>query len=340
MSQIGTIDCGYLADLQVLADRVWQDPIQKIDYEADVESAKAVIENQGVNFSEITGAKKRKISLEWQQKCEISTTGCTGDCDVYGDDVEPQCKEYEIECLQESSFKVPERAYRERTIEQQTAIAKNLLLHKKALDEWLASYIVTGLVANAGVNAFTGGIGNVAGAVTTIEPQYWDDHIWGYFNRVIRGNKFKQPYMLTGDNLYQYLFNRMHESMTDAGKAAMSKVGSISKIYQDPETIEVVAPASTFLMHKTAAAFVSKAWNPLGAAAAVNKAGNYWLWSEPSNNIPGVFYDITMQETCYDNEFYQAMKVQLHGVFAVNPGPCDDDNTGILLFECAPAQMT
>jgi len=338
MSQIATIDCGYLATIQGMADALWTDPIQKIDYEADVESAKAVLENQSVNFTEITGSKKRKISLEWQSKCDITTTECDDDCDIYGEDIDPVCKEYEIECLQETTFRVPERAYRERTIEQATSIAKNLLLHKLALDEWLAQYILTGIAANAQVNAFTGGIGNVVGNTTFIAPQYWDDHIWGYFNRVIRGNKFKSPYMITGDNLYQLIFNRMHEAMTDAGKAGMSKIGSIRKIYQDPENVEVIAPATSFILHKTAAAFVNKAWNPLGAASAVQKAGNYWLWSEPSNNIPGVYYDIVLKETCYDNEFYQAMKVQLHGVFAVNPYPCDD-STGILQFECGEQEL-
>lgn len=334
MSQIAEIDCGYLAIIQAMADRIWVDPIANIDVIADVESAKAVLENQRVNFTEITGRKKRAIAVEWQQKCDVTTTDCSDDCTITGDDVEPVCKEYEIECLQETSFKVPERAYRERTIEMQEAIAKNLLLHKKALDEWIAQYILTGLVANAGVNAFTGGVGTVAGNTTTIPANFWDDTIWGYFNRVVRGNKFKNPYLITGDNLYQYLFNRQHETMTEAGKAAMAKVGTIRKIYLDPENVETIAAGTTFLLHQTAAAFLNKAWNPLGAARAEQKAGNYWLWSEPSMNIPGIYYDIVMKQTCESNDFYQAFKVQLHGAFAVNPYPCDEDNTGILTFEC------
>jgi hypothetical protein len=64
------------------------------------------------------------------------------------------------------------------------------------------------------------------------------------------------------------------------------------------------------------------------------KAGQYWEWSEESKNIPGVFYDFIMKETCVGDEFYQAFKIKLHGKFVTNPYPCDDDNTGVLVFAC------
>jgi len=334
MSQIGSIDCGFLATYQGMLDQHWTDPQTNVDAIADVESAKAVLENQQVNMTPITGKKKRIMSVEWLSKCDITTTDCSDDCTITGEDADPLCQEYEIECLQESSFKMPKRAYRERTIEFEKSYMFNMLMHKKALDEWLAQYILTGILANAGVNAYTAGIGTVAAALTTIPANFWDDNIWGYFNLVNRLNKIKDPYMITGTNLFQYVFNRMHESMTDAGKAAMSKIGTIKKVYQDPENVEVIAPGYTFLLHKTAAAFINKAWNPLGPVNAQQEAGVYALWSEPSLNIPGVYYDIITKETCESNEFYLASKIQLHGVFAVNPAPCDEDNTGILAFAC------
>ena len=334
MSEIFDVDCGYLSTIQAMADEIWVDPIQNIDVIADVEAAKAVLENQQVNFTEIQGRKDRAINLEWLIKCDVTTTDCSDDCDIDGEDVTPYCKEYKIECLQESAFKVPERAYRERTVEMQTAIARNMLLHKKALDEWLAQFIVTGLLAGAGTNAFTGGVGAPGGNPTVIAANLWDDSIWGYFNRVIRQHKFRSPYLLTGDLLYQYLFNRQHEAMTEAGKAAMAKIGSIRSIYVDPENVEAIAPSTAFLVHKTAAAFVNKAWNPIDAANAYQRAGQYWLWSEPSMNIPGIYYDIVMKEACESNDFHQAYKIQLHGLFATNPYPCDETNTGILTFQC------
>lgn len=335
MSTIGTVDCGFLATYQGMAAKMWADPIANIDLIGDVEAAKAVLENQQISMTELTGRKQRIVSLEWLQKCDITTQACSDDCTITGEDADPICKEYEIECLRESSFKMPKRAYRERTISFEEAFAFNILQHKRALDEWLAQYIVTGILAAAGTNAYTGGIGTVAGALTTIGASNWNDSIWGYFNIVIRYNKFKSPYLLTGDNLYQLLFNRMHESMTEAGRAAMSKIGTIRKIYQDPENVEAIAPNYTFLLHKTAVAFINKAWYPIGAVNAVPEAGVYTMWSEASQNIPGVYYDIIVQDTCESNEFYRAVKVQLHGLFAENPLPCDETNTGVLAFACS-----
>lgn len=329
------VDCGYLAKIQAMASRIWSDPMQNIDLIADVESARAVLENQSVSFGEITNTnKKRTLQVEWLAKCDVETQDCGDDCEITGDDVEPVCKDYELECLRETSFKVPLKAYRERTVDMQAAIATNMLKHKKALAEWLTRYILTGIVNNAGVNQFTGGIGNVVGNNTFIAALNWDDQIWGYLNQVIRMNKLRSPYLITGNNLFQLLFNRTMERTNDNGRGNFAKIGSIASIYQDPENVEAVAANTSFLLHKTAAAFVNKAWHDMGAANAVNRAGNYWQWSETLPDLPSVAVDITMKETCEDNEFYQAFALKLWGVFAMNPLPCNEDQTGILQFTC------
>lgn len=330
------ISCGYLNTIQKMADDVWSDPIKNNDLISDAISARAVLENQTVNFSEVLGAKKKELMVEWLTKCAVTTQDCTDDCTITGVDADPLCEHYDIECLQESSFKVPMRLYRERTIEMQQAIAFNKLVHMKALDEWLAQYILTGILGCAGTNLFTGGVGSVSGTTTYIAPQYWDDSIWGYFNQVSRLNKMRNPYVITGNNLYQLLFNRPLEAGNADGVGNFRKLQTM-RVYQDPENMETIAPGQTFLLHKSAVAFVNKAWNPLNAANARQLAGQYWEWSEPSMNIPGIFYDITMLETCEGDEFYQAVKIKLHGLFACNPYPCDEDNTGTLVFECGTA---
>lgn len=338
MSEISQIDCGYLAIVQAMADERWTDPKMKDNYIADVEAARAVLENQQVNLVELKDPNKdRKVSLEWREKCDITTTDCTESCDIDGESISPLCKEYDVECLQETSFKVQDEAYRLYTIDKQYAIAENMLLHKKALDEYIAGYILDGLSANAGVNVFTGAPGTVAGTLTTISPTFWNEYIFGYFQRVIRGNKFRNPYMIDGDNMFQLLWNLNLDGANADGKGASSKANSIrSRIYQDPENIESGDYAGqTFLVHKTAAAFISKVWYPNGAANAIQKeGGKYLLWSEPSNNLPGVYYDIMYKNECSGGLFYDEFKITLSGLFAVNPYPCNENNTGILVFEC------
>jgi hypothetical protein len=304
------------------------------DLIADVITAKAVLENQSVNFTEITGTKNQELRVEWLTKCDISVGACSDDCTIDGADAQPQCKDYEIGCLYETEFKVPLRAYRDRTIEMQQSIAFQKLAHMMALDERIAQYVIAGLVTNAGDNLFPGGVGDADPGITYIAPQYWDDAIWGYFDQVRRLNKFRNPYLITGNNLYQLLFNRPLESANAQGGAANVRKINTLRVYQDPENIEAHAPGQTFLVHKTAVALLNKAWNKINPINAEVKAGQYWEWSEESKNLPGVFYDFTMKETCSGNDFYQAFKIKFHGLFAANPFPCHDDNTGVLVFEC------
>lgn len=330
------ISCGYLHTIQRMADDIWTDPMKNNDLIAEVVTVNAVLQNQSVNFKEIEGTKNQELRVEWLTKCDITVGECSGDCDIDGEDADPSCKDYEIECLYETEFKVPLRHYRDRTSEMQQSIAFQKLAHMKALDERIAQYVIAGLVANAGTNLFTGGVGDADPGITYIAPQYWDLALFGYFNQVVRLNKFRNPYLLTGNNLYQLLFNIPFETGTSVDKGGVKKAGTL-RIYQDPENIEDHAAGDTFLLHKTAVALLNKAWNKINPINAEAKAGQYWEWAEESKNIPGLFYDITMKETCSGDEFYQAYKIKFHGLFAVNPFLCDDDNTGILLFECGVA---
>lgn len=335
MSEIAHIDCGYLATIQAKADERWLNPIKNIDMIASANAAKAVLENQQVTLGELqVKNKKRVISLEWLTACEADTEACSDDCTIDGDDATPECKEYEITCLQESSFKVADRVYRERTIDPADSIAFNIEMRKKLLDEWIAQYILTAIDAAAGTNVYIGAPGTVAGAVTTIPAGSWNDNIWGYMDLVSRLNKFSNPYGITGTNLYQLIFNRSLEVGNADGKGNYAKMNTL-KMYLDPENVETIAAGHTYLLHKTAAAFVGKAWYPLGGANAVELMPTQLAYSENSRNLPGIQYDIITQRTCVSNEYYTAFKVQLHGLFALNPTPCSATNTGILAFQCA-----
>lgn len=335
MSDIATIDCGYLAVVQAMLEDKWTDPKVNDNYIANADVAKAVLENQAVNFAELKdSSKKRKVSVEWLEKCDITTSACTDDCTITGSDVEPVCKEYEITCLQETSFQVTERGYRERTIDKAKAVAENMLLHMKAMDEYVAQYILAGIDANLGVNAYTGGQATVSGDLTYINPANWNESIFAYFNLVNRMNKFRNPYIIDGTNMFQLIWNKMKDAANDDGKGAAAKINAF-KIYSDPENIENgTYDGKTYMLHKTAAAFISKTWNPLGANASISPAPGYRLFSVNSQNLPGVGYDVVVKSSCSGNDFIDAYKLQLHGLFAVNPSPCDENNTGILGFKC------
>jgi hypothetical protein len=337
MSEIGIQECGYLTDVSIEQERAWADPIKNIDLKANADAARAVLENQQINMGPLlVKDKKHIVNVEWLTDCDATTEACTDDCTIDGEDASPECKEYGISCLRESSFKVPDRAYRERTIANTQSIAFLIERRKKLLDEWIARYIITGLVANAGTNVFTGAPGTVAAAVTSIPAINWNDNIWGYLARVALGNQFTSPYAISGDNLFQLVYNRRAEYQNADGKGNVNKMGGLrDRTYFDVFNVEAIAEHYTFLLHKTAVAFINKAWYPLGAANAIELMADEKAWSDTSRNLPGITYDIFTQRSCASNEYYTAFKVQLHGVFAVNPTPCSETNTGILAFACS-----
>ncbi len=337
MSQIGTIDCGYLAEIQAFADQEWVDPIKNIDLIANADAAKAVLTNQQVKLGQLKDKNKTKVvEVEWLTSCDLASQACSDDCTITGSDATPECKEYEISCLREVPFQVYDRVYRLRTTEAQQSIAHLKEHSKKILDEYIASLVIAGIGAAAGTNVFTGAPGTVGAAVTTVPAVSWNDSIWGYFARVALGNQFKAPYLISGDNLFQLVYNRLADQANADGKGNVNRMGDFrSRIFFDLFNLEALFPHYTFMVHKTAAAFLNKAWYPEGAANAYQPKADHFLWSEPSRNLPGIMYDVFAQRGCYNNDYYTAMKVQLHGNFALNPKPCSTTNSGILAFACS-----
>lgn len=334
MSAVGTIDCGYLAMVQATADAIFADPIANADYKASADSAKAILANQRVNFSAMTmGNKKKVFSVEWENTCAIEADTCSDNCSPDGEEITPQCVTYDINSCVEASFKLSEKDYRERVLTKEEAIAKGILSAKKACDEKLAKAVVAALVANAGVNEYTGGIGTVNTTITNILAPFWTAEAFGYFNLVAQINKFNQPYFLTGVNLWQVIWNALQNAANADGKGQANMVGFMP-VYQDPINIESGAPLSSFLLHKNALALVTKAWWPANAGNAINRAGQYMLWSEPSNNLPGINYDIQLYQACSNNDFVDIYTVSAnYGIF-LNPTGCNADRTGIIQFEC------
>lgn len=322
MSAIAEVDCGYLAVVQAMADDIWVNRIQAADQKTYAEAARAVLEQQEVNFNFVQNGKKRAVVVEWHDLCDATTSACTTDCDNNGADLTPICKTYDLDICREYAFKVPFKAYRERTFDQQMAVAKNFVDGFKKLDEYIAQQIVTGLVANAGTNVFTGGIGDVDTTATYVLAPYWDAQMFGYLAQVAANNKFENPYVITGNNLFVPLFN-----LRAAGGSP------IFPVYQDVFNVETVEAGSTFLLHKSAVGFFAENYYPLNAGNAIKK-GDYLLWSQNSPSLPGVTYDIVYFSSCESNDWYDNYKIILNGAFVVNPTGCDETNTGILEFLC------
>jgi hypothetical protein len=344
-----TLDCVELAIIQKKIEEFWRKPnLVDIDLIPIDGVAKAILDNQDVILGELASKQKaRTIQVIWPTKCEVETRPCGDICDIDGEDVTPECDEYQIECLRETSFKMQKRAYRERFDEFADNFAYNVVRHKKGMIDWLNQGLATWLIGNAGVNQFVGGIGNVAGGVTTIPASHWDENFWVYLMQVKEMNRFNSPYFITGTNAYAQIVKAKM-----AGES--ERMWNAFRPMVDPFSMaQIGAQNSSLLVNKNSAAFLNKAWNPLGMNNAIpQEGGKYLEWSDSLGlniaspvgdsvahqstvGLPSIFVDILLKEWCEGKDFYVGVTMTLWGAAALNPTPCNKDVTGILYLECA-----
>lgn len=337
MSQ-GNFACGELVEIQVIADNIWADSRKNIDYIADAESARATLENQTVTFTELTGDKDREISAKWLNGCSIVAQDCSDDCTLTGPELEGACQTYSLTQCKESPFSV-NRIIEPRTsiYEYKEKVAVGMLRAMKAMDEQVSQRFILDLDSWAGVNAYTGGIGTVSGASTTIPAANWTMGLMSYFALVKAKNKFSAPYLLSGTNLFEANMNAGFNAGNDNGKGDAARKGFLP-IYFDVFNIDTVLSPDkmTFMVEKGATAIISKAYYKNYTQASPLDLGKHGMrWSMPSRNLPGIVYDVHYDSTCSSSEITDTFKVKLKWDNFLNPTGCTTTNTGVLGFTCS-----
>lgn len=324
-----------LVNIQAKMDAIWADAIKKQDYVANVGPVLSILNNQTATFGNLlTGPKDRTVDIGFINECEITDDACTV-CAIDGTELSTNIKQIELETCRESSFKVEEGIFHKNLFDAQEVMAKGFLAAAKALDEFWANTLVAFLNTNKGVNVVTDGKGNVSGTDTYILPAFWDAGLMAYFARVAARNQFVNPFMVSGNNLYEQVWNANYERGQSGDQSKALKFGSMP-IDFDLFNIDAVNSPDliSYLIHKGSIAFTTK--NYYGAG--VTKYMDQHRWSIPSMNIPGVRYDVHYQDSCesqgtYDFMTYQ-FKLKTLGDFFLNPVGCTETKTGILTFVC------
>jgi len=323
-----------LVDIQVKIDQIWADAIQKQDYVANVDAVKAILANQTAFISELKGTKDRTVDIGWINPCEIADEACQI-CTIDGEELSTNIAEKTLSTCREAHFKVEEGIFRTNMFNPEEVIAKGFLAAMKELDEFWAATLVAFMNAALGVNAITNGKGVVAGTGTYVVPAFFDAGLMSYFNRVAIGNQFVNPFLLSGANLYESVWNANYERGQAGDESKILKFGSMP-IYFDLFNIDAVNGDDliTYMIHKGSIAFVAKNYYP----GTVTKYMDEYRWSMPSKNIPGLVYDVHYKDSCEAQGSYDAMtfqyKLKTFGDYFLNPTGCDDTRTGILAFYC------
>lgn len=335
------ITASELTTALVKQELMWADSQKKQDYEANVVTANALIENTTAKLEivqDTSDQKKRKAKIYWNEVCGITpSTGTPSYCTPNGTKPNSNGIEYDIAKKVSSAFKIDEADYVNNALMIPDVFADTLLKHMKALDEKIAQVAVSSLDSFVQINANQAGIGcsDASGdwVETFINPQYWSPSIMGYFKKTAILNKFNNPFLIDGSNLYDHYFNAQMNAGNDNGKGAKAMFDSM-KFYSDLFNIDAVADKSTFMVNRGTVAFASKAWwtgvsqtNPKVDADGRKK------FSVKSNNIKGLEYDVYIKSTCSSQfESHDVLIVAEYDIF--NGAPACDEATGVIKFTC------
>lgn len=330
----GSFSCSDLVNIQLKGEQIWADAAARKNYEADVEIVKAIKANQTAQLVELEDkAKDKTVKVSWISDCTDTLDGCGAECTVGGAELEVKCTTYSLDLCEKAGFTVDEKDFRTNIYSKEEVIARGILKKKKLLDEYLASQAVLKLDSFKGVNSYTGGKGTVAGFETSIAPAYWNASLFSYLTLVAKKNKFANPYLISGVNLYEAYWNSQMAAANADGKGAANMFGSMP-LYFDVVNIdaELDPEKATFLLDKGSVALFSKAyWGNVPTDFGDNVGMKY---SVASDNLPGVEYDVTYKVTCSGDDIKHNFSLQVKAGIFRNPVGCDLNNTGVLKLVC------
>lgn len=330
----GSFTATVLPKVAVKIDEIWADAIQKADYEAQCEAAKAIMMEQTAKLEVLrSSAKNITVRIDWIKDCGMTDEACSDDCTNDGAELESTSQDVTISTCRQVQFKVARKKMRDNNFDASEVAAKGLMKAGKVLDEYLAKQAVTFLNASVGVNEHTSAKWTLAGTPVGSRSEVAAANVnVGLIPHLILAgakNRFSNPYLLSGTQLYVENWEKMLEAANADGKGSAAKMNAIRKHF-DIFNVDTVNANTTdfYLVDKGAVALVTKAYYE----GEVMDHGTKSYFSLKSNNLPGVVYDVIVDETCSSNEQYDAYTVQANFGYFLNPLGCTANRKGVLLY--------
>jgi len=279
-------------------------------------------------FRELQTEKDKTVRLVWLNDCDDTTAACTDDCSVGGNELSADAKDYALNLCRKSGFTVKEKATRSSEFDREMLVAKGMLNHILLLDEWLNGQVLAAIEANRGANEYLPTGWSETSSDTVVPESDFTRRIIPRLIMTGNRNRFNNPFVLSGENLWYEKWDAMIDQGNGEGKGDASAFGSL-RMYHDLFNLDAANDPDfkTYLISQGALAFVSKAYYN----TPVTYFGNM-RYSVPSNSIPGVRYDVVYTNTCSSNEMLHHFSLHANAGIFLNPTGCSETRTGILSF--------
>jgi hypothetical protein len=334
----------HMADKMMLDDRIRQQFIPQYNIFKYLQSLQTATVNSAFN----TRSKKNyDVEVSWVNACsnfDIEDVSCV----IGGDELSTNVEEYVLDHRFVKGFTVRDDVMRNNHYETQELIAKGLLKIDKEITEDFAQFLIGRLNTYAGINV----VPNVApgivvnGNTTEIQAALWVPAIMAYFARTTILNRFTQPALLSGNNLFETLFVAQANAANADGKGDYTLWNGMPIWFDLFNVDSVNAPDFfTYMVSQGALAMANKAWNPDSPYRSMSDI----RYTMQSRFMPGMKYDVYYTNNCIAEadlaeDHHQNVapnrdalghhwKVVLTADMFLNPEGCEEDNTGVLRFE-------
>lgn len=337
----GVLSETILKNAQIKADLIWKDRIQAQDYTAEVGVLQALIANQTAKITPLEGKKDVDVEISWLNACDIDDQTCTA-CTYDTTELSTNMDEKELDICREAGFHVNDTDFRNNLFDPEEAIALGYIAADKAISEYLAGLAVAWLNTSKGVNELgTFAQGVVVGSDTYIAAHLWDAGLMAYLVQAGIRNKFVDPYVISGSQLFQQVWNAEKEYGNADGKGNMAKFGTF-KTYFDLFNIDSANTPDyiTYLLSKGAFAMAHKTY----FSPSIVKYMDRWVWTQSSKFLPGITYDVEYANNCDSGASggpagqRHYFKLTFNGGMFLNPRGCEEDRTGVLTLICGTGQ--
>lgn len=325
----GTFSDIALLAIQARADGKWDTNTRVKHMNPHVETVRAIMENSTAQLAELQTKKDRTLSLIWGKTCNTTTTALSTECTIGGDELEGVKKDMTMNISQQHEFFVKEKEFRGLAMEPEEFIALGMKNGKVLLDNYLAATCIPWLNSFAGVNQWTTGLAQGSG-YDTIPAADWTADLFGEFVTIAEMNQFDSPFLLNGSNLKGEYWNAQMSAVNANDKDLINKFSAM-RMYFDPWNVvtQNTPDHVTYMIDQGAVAFASKAyWD----TTPRNFEAIYTAWKTPSNNLPGVEYDVLYKPSCVGNDIEHHFRITVNAGIWLNPLGCNADNTGVLRF--------
>lgn len=318
-------------DIKLKAEEVWADSQgQREMYEADAESIKTLYQKQAGRVQLLTQIENPNleddtVKVIWIDNCDDALdASCQDVCDFSGTDKPLASKDYTLTNCKSASFSIDENDLLRNNYTLEEYAAKQLMTKMKSLDEFFNIQSLLFLSANAGYNSnqtMNGTTVDIAAANYTVD-------LLVEMAVDARLNRFSNPFVLDSGTLFKEFMKVQLEKGNSDGSGPFNKKNIFDTSFDLFGFAASGITDTSFLVNPGAYAFAHRNYNTPQPMEYVAEGVHQIRYTIPSNNIPGLSYDVYYKKVCSGHRTKHVWYLEKKWGFLLNPAGCDIDVNG------------